>query len=684
MGKAKKPLELPPDWDPEVCLLAKTTENGVFHESRKGAGLAARLVASGTPVDIALAERVLEAVLRCQERHENDPHYGNFFWMAEDKVVQDLNAVEFCLEHLIPMLLQHPDRLSPDWQARVRESIRLGLDEIRRLDVLAAYTNITLLDILNSSLGGELLGDQEIAARGYKKLVQWMALTDHNGIPFEYNSPTYSAVSIRALKRLIDLVQHEETRARARTALARLGLSACLHIHQRTGRWAGPHSRAYQPSVVCETAPEIEMVRAWIAEGTLPAWMAAVLDARPKEMEVTETAFVDRQLSITTYHSRSFCLGVSSTEQGGQSDVWMVHFHRPESDRGGTGRAGVVYSRYLLNDKWLGDFYHATDRTKSRNLIEEGQFYGVQSGPRAIGLYTPRRLGVISSAKLALIWTRRDLVDEIWVGDQKVESLPATVEPGKVIVVGSGEALVAILPLTRTDLGRSAPIRLVEVGGDLVLELYNYLGPQKAFWEMGWPGAFYKGRPQCGFYSEVAERSAYTDGSAFARIIASGTLHDDVEPPYVYAGEGERTWTVEYERDRQMLGIEVDLMLWRLKRRWTQEGDVGWPMLESPVARQAKGGKVAVGQATLECGNEAAWLFACPERELWAAGYHGPRPAPLRLTLPTGSVQIQAMGTGTVVWHAGQLSVDAVGLHGPPTIQPPLTSPTPSQTQSPE
>lgn len=663
MSRAVQPLELPPDWDPEVRLLAKRTENGVFHESRKGAGFAAQLVANGTPEDVALAEQVLETVLRCQERHPDDPHYGNFFWMCEDDVVQDLNAVEFCLQALIPMMIRHGDRLPPAWQERVLESIRLGLDEIRRLDVLVAYTNITLLDVLNSCLGGELLGDGEIAARGYHKLRQWMAFTDQNGIPYEYNSPTYTAVSIRALKQLIELVRHQETRVRAQTALARLGLSACLHIHRGTGRWAGPHSRAYQPSVVCETLPEIERMRAWIADGTLPAWMSATLNCRPASFEVTETAFAEREMAITTYHSPSFCLGVSSKEQGGQSDVWMVHYRRPEADR-----AGVVYSRYLLDDKWLGDFYHATDRTQSRNLIEEGQFYGVQNGRTAIGLYTPRRLGAISSVKLALIWTQCDLVDEIWIGKRHVEALPAQIEPGEVVVVGSGDALVAILPLTRTDLGRDAPMRLVEIGGDLALELYNYLGPRKAFWEMGWPGAFYKGQPQCGFYSEVAERSAYPDGATFARTVASGTLSDRTEPPYVYAGQGERLWTVEYARDGQTLGIEVDLMLWRLKRRWTQAGDLGWPMLESPVARQARGGRVTVGETTLECGKEAGWLFACPERELWVAGYHGLTPAPLKLTVPGAVIEIEAMGTGTILWDGGAARVNAIDLQGTPKI----------------
>ncbi len=43
--------------------------------------MAARLAANGTAQDLALAERVLDAVLRCLERHSDDPHHGNFLWM---------------------------------------------------------------------------------------------------------------------------------------------------------------------------------------------------------------------------------------------------------------------------------------------------------------------------------------------------------------------------------------------------------------------------------------------------------------------------------------------------------------------------------------------------------------------------------------------------------------------------
>ena len=154
-------LELRENFNPETNLLFKTTENGTFHESRAGARLAERLLENGHPDDIVQAEKTLDATLNCQETHPEDPHYGNFYWMAEDEVVGDLNAVEFCLESLIPMMIDHGNRLSDEMQKRTLEAIRLGLDEIRRINVRVTYSNITALDILNTCLGGELLNEPE-------------------------------------------------------------------------------------------------------------------------------------------------------------------------------------------------------------------------------------------------------------------------------------------------------------------------------------------------------------------------------------------------------------------------------------------------------------------------------------------------------------------------------------------
>jgi hypothetical protein len=170
-------------------------------------------------------------------------------------------------------------------------------------------------------------------------------------------------------------------------------------------------------------------------------------------------------------------------------------------------------------------------------------------------------------------------------------------------------------------------------------------------------------------YLEAAERSRYADGRAFGKLVTRGTLKDVTAAPFTYAGERERVWTVEYSRDAQTLGLEVDLMAWKLKRRWIKDGDLGWPMLDSPVAQETRTGRVKVGDATLTCGEEAAWLFASPATGRWVAAYHGLQPAPLTLTVPDGSVEIATMGTGTVVWDNGEVTVEAVGLDGEPSIK---------------
>jgi hypothetical protein len=215
---------------------------------------------------------------------------------------------------------------------------------------------------------------------------------------------------------------------------------------------------------------------------------------------------------MSTYLCEAFAMGVASkdlTSQAnrfveGESSVFITHTKCGDA-------VSVLVSKYILDEKWLGDFRTTPSRSNTQLQPDEGRFYGVQDGTRMIGVYAPRVIGArqpCSGLKLALIWQRRDLVDEIWVDDRKIESLPTDVAEGSTVVVGSGQAWVAIRPLARTHLSHRPPLRLVERQGSLVLEIYNYEGVAKTFWELGWPGSFYQGQPQCGFYAEVAERSA--------------------------------------------------------------------------------------------------------------------------------------------------------------------------------
>jgi len=358
----------------------------------------------------------------------------------------------------------------------------LGLEAIARIDVHLRYTTIAAADVFDTCIGGELLNDEALMARGRDKLRRWLAFTDRSGTFYEYNCPGYTGMSIERLAELAALSNDDETRTIARVFAVRAGLSALLHGHPGTGRWSGPFSRAYQPQVEAKTPPEIDWMRHWVASGILPEWAAAALEDKPLPLEIKETSDAAGQQMMTTYMDEAFSLGVASKDLSsqanrfveGESSVFIAQFTCGEE-------TGVLLSKYILDEKWLGDFRTTPSRSNTQLQPDEGRFWGVQDKTRAIGLYAPRVIGArqpCSGLKLALIWMRRDLIDEIWIGDRKVEALPADVPEGATVVVGSGQMWAAVRPLTRTHLSHNPPLRLVEHQGNLALEIYNYEGGQ--------------------------------------------------------------------------------------------------------------------------------------------------------------------------------------------------------------
>lgn len=202
--------------------------------------------------DVSTVEQIIAAVLYCQITDEDDPHFGNFLWEKESEVVEDLNAVEFMMFRFIPLAAEFSDRLSSETRDRMRVAIRNGMTAIARIDIDLMYTNIVLKDICNSNLGRALLGDKEIAERGYLKLKRWFDRTRNSGIPTEYNSPPYTSLAIEVLGRLASNTTDENTRVLATIAAARIALSAGLRINSENRRWAGPFGRAYREAVLAE------------------------------------------------------------------------------------------------------------------------------------------------------------------------------------------------------------------------------------------------------------------------------------------------------------------------------------------------------------------------------------------------------------------------------------------------
>ncbi|NUN96271.1 MAG: hypothetical protein HUU16_08855, partial [Candidatus Omnitrophica bacterium] len=534
--------------------------------------------------------------------------------------------------------------------------------------------NIAAMDCANSCLGGELLEDRVIAERGYKRFREFFRLIAENGNVFEFNSPTYTQVTLKALHLLRRYVKDPATRLLAELAATRLGLSVALHLHPQSGRLAGPYSRAYYPTLQPSSRAYSELLQTWIEEGIVPDWIGTVPRAEKLPFFLEETAHSDWRIGASTYLTPSFSMGLASREVSRQTNPLVIQVYGEDPSE-----TAMIFARYSMNDSIEKEVPPKSAFGIDGSFFDDGKFLGVQQGNRAIGVYAPREAETpdslapasrhrFASARASLVWLDRKKATRIWVGENEVKELPHQVERGKVMVIETPPARIALLPLSITELGYDSPIRIAEKDGRLYLDMYNYLGEEKTFGELDRGSRFYRGQPQCAFYVEVADQSAHPDAPSFAREVAGGTVRDGVAPPFTsYRDDARRPWVLEYAREGKTLGLEVDLMEWRLLRRWNENGDLGWPMLESPMARQNSQGRIELAGATLECGKAPALLYGDPAAGLWVAAYYGD-PAPLSLSLPGGSVRIERMGPGTLAWRKGEVTLDTLDLEGPPKI----------------
>jgi hypothetical protein len=659
-----KPLELPANFSHSLSLISRQEDTGTFHASRLSAEFAARLVVNGTPQDLALAEKVLAAVRACQELHPDDPHRGNYRWEFEDAVVEDLNAVHFVLIELVPMMIQYQGRLSPSCRDNVLDSIHIALEEIERIDVGLEYTNIVLKDITNTILGGELLQSEHFVERGRAKLTDWFRYTYRAGGVFELNSPVYTPLALRVLHVLSTHTRDPEMAVRARLAAARMGLSYALRVHPHTGRLAGPYSRAYRSQLVGQFGSERSFVESAVEEHVLPDWILGALDVTPLPSGIVERFDTRDGAGYTSWLSQSYSIGTASNELdsqanrfiAGQSNVFTMNVVSA-----GTEIGDMVYTRYLLDDKWLGDYRVTNARSNDSLLPDEGRFYGVQSGSSCLGVYAPRDLGAWEThlaAKLAIIISHRESVKEFLVNGEAVETLPADVPNEAVVCFGFESSYLAIRLFHRTDLGRNAPIRIVERRGDLVLEVYNYLGSEKTFWELAKPGSFYQGQPRCGFYAEACEKSAFSSLSQFSEAVSSGAVTDQIDPLHHERQLKKRNWKLEYSRADRTVGLEVDLMQWHLIRRWSEQGDMQYPLLAAAVAQQSDAHIVKVAGAVLRKSSDNLWLYGNAQRQEWIVGGFVDDPTQFEFETPTRTLRVRGFRFGTVIVRGADLRFD--------------------------
>ncbi len=583
-------------WDDAVSM-TRMPEHPEHHSVRGSLAYAWVLMRDASDESLDRAARAIRAVLALQERRPDDAHAGNFRWTLEDEAISDLNGVEFALDSLVSLLLAFEATLAPDLVAEMRDAIALGLEEIDRLDVHLSYTNIALSDICNSILGGQLLADRmdedndsfgaEFVERGARRLDDWFAFTAKSGAPHEFNSPTYLGVDIARIALLAEHASDPDIALKARIAEELLWLHVAAHYHPLLAQLGGPHSRAYfdgasgaggllklrlwrmlgDPSLRPTTpyAPRTrEEGHTEIATDAIhcPDYLLGLLREKRMPFDVRETTDSVRGLDITTYMTPGYALGTASRTYGvGETpEPWPAFnstllYFRTDAAPG----YGSLFARYISDDRDQAD-----GAKRREDLWDEGTFVGAQHRNRAIVAYglTPR-MRPARSYKLSVRMFGVDAAAAVYAGDRRITDLLTAIAPGEPIVIETAGAYIAITPLEPTDMGSNAPIELKMMDGVLTLDIYNYRGPAKQFWDYrSLGGPFSKGNVRNAFVLEVAESGDFADLDAFRQHIASATIADstgnDAVREIAYASAGGSVALRYSLRDMQPLSRAYD------------------------------------------------------------------------------------------------------------------------------
>jgi hypothetical protein len=146
---------------------------------------------------------------------------------------------------LCHILAEQEHKLSPEIAGKTRHALKHAGYCTFRHNFGVSYSNYAVMGACVCLCGGELLGDKFLLEYGKAKLRDIEANIQHNGGYAEWNSPTYTCVTMAECERIAQLAKDHDARACALRCL-RAGWEEIAHYyHPALHQWAGPHSRAY-------------------------------------------------------------------------------------------------------------------------------------------------------------------------------------------------------------------------------------------------------------------------------------------------------------------------------------------------------------------------------------------------------------------------------------------------------
>lgn len=311
------------------------------------------------------------------------------------------------------LLIQHRERMAADIVEKLENVVREGLCFLpgnRQPDYqFHGYNdNMPAKASMGLILGGEMLGDAAAVEHGLWNLRRLRDMLFRRGINSEYNSPSYTPLTLHALGDIAHYAKNPEARDLALKIEQRIWLDLAARFHPEIGVCSGPYSRAYncdtiahlssvsvllwfvlgdraRPSILEVFKPDHGFVlhhkgdlphnivnRCWNASGHYHIPPAAMRMFQAKQYPFRAVATAEAgdggldvpagPMRIETYLEKDYTVGTSSTHflSGEQSMTYFATFKRKpvvESYRD----VGTFFHKFTINDDVPGTIRFATD-----------------------------------------------------------------------------------------------------------------------------------------------------------------------------------------------------------------------------------------------------------------------------------------------------------------------------------
>ncbi|MFT4210849.1 MAG: hypothetical protein QM626_03170 [Microbacterium sp.] len=482
--------------------VAHLPPDALRHPVRESLYYALALLASDKPEAVARAARILDRITRLQCR--SGPHSGLWPYFAEESVAQapsvDINWADFIGMGLAVCVQRYASALPADLVGRCVAAVVSAADFIRRRNVDLEYTNVamkgTFVVLVAAELSDDAPGMRDYASDRFARL---RSLILSQPIPAEYNSPAYAGVCLVAAHAIEELVHDPHVRDGATRIVGHLWGQVVARFHAPSGELAGPHARAYAPTLAelpGWLGPLIEYatdgLHSYLAAGDelfAAVWpmvlsprvprqatlglTKAVVSPRVESSVVVASPHIERRL--TTWLTPTFAIGSISFQDG-----WEQRQNLIACWRSAAGRVAFARHRYMHDGRACCSGFFTS--SQHRGSVSVGAFLGAGADEHIL-----RPVDGVEAAFLGAVLEvdgRGDAVDlmingitlsadvprvEVQVGDEILLTLRA-VDMEMAMEIESHDVAPGIVPPARVERQAFDRIRLM---------LPHYDGPRR-------------------------------------------------------------------------------------------------------------------------------------------------------------------------------------------------------------